>query len=241
MLPKMKYYIPSSTNKAFFMLMLIIAAIVLIVYNASAQPVISIHNNSNTNTSSSYGIFLDNGESITFRANTTNSSNTWHWYRDGISVVNNFDNYTTSFTTGSYHYVSLNTSNASGYSNNLTWGINVFPAMATSPAYDIQLLNETPAEVLDRAIDNKSFPEIVSAPLQIYINLIGLGFYAFVWFIAFGMMWIKQASINIPTVVGVIFGGIIITFLPAQYQLVSQVLIVFGIFAVIYIFFKGRG
>jgi len=242
---KLKYYIPvsfSMSKNILLVLTVIMCAIILLTFIASAAPpVISIINNSKTNTSSSYGIFLNNSESITFRVNTTNTSNTWNWYKDSVLVVNNFNNYTTSFTTGSYHYVKVNTTNSSGTSNNLTWGINVFPAMATSPGNKINLLNESPSQDLATAIENNDMPGLVNSPVKVYINLIGLSFYAVIWFIVFGMLWIKQASINIPSIVGVIFGGILVTFLPAQYQLVSQALIVFGIFAVIYVFYKGRG
>lgn len=221
---------------------LFFCAAILVADIASAQPpTISIINNTKTNTNSSYGIFLNNSESITFWANTTNTSNTWKWYKDSVLQTNNFNNFTTSFTKGSYHYVFLNTTNISGVSNNLAWGINVFAAMASSPADNIPLLNETPANNLENAIVNNSLPEITESSIKVYINVVGLSFYAFIWFIAFAMFWIKQASINIPAIVGVIFGGLIISFLPAQYQLVSQVFIVFGIFAVIYVFYKGRG
>ncbi len=209
--------------------------------NICVPPTISIHNNSKTNTSSSYGIFLDSGESITFRANTTPPSNSWNWYIDGILQSNNYNNLTTSWSSGSYHYVYLNTTNSYGTSNNLTWGINVFPAMAVSPGNNINLLNESPSQDLSTAIQNNDMPGIVNSPVKVYVNLIGLSFYAVIWFIVFGMLWIKQASINIPSIIGVIFGGILVTFLPAQYQLVSQALIVFGIFAAIYVFYKGRG
>lgn len=243
--PKMKYYIPDnfSIGKNILLVLSIFmcAAILLAVIAAAAPPVISIHNNSHTNRSGSYGIVLDNGESITFRANTTNASNTWNWQRDGVNVSNNFNNYTTSWTEGSYHHIYLTATNASGTSNTIFWGINVLPAYATSPTDDISLLNETPADELEQAIDDNDFPRMVNAPQKLYINAIGLAYYAVIWFIVFGMQWIKQSSINIPAIVGVIFGGIIITFLPAQYQLVSQALIVFGIFAVIYVFYKGRG
>lgn len=225
-----------------FKLILILCIIFFLIYNASAAPpIISVINNSKTNTTGLYGIFINNSESITFRVNTTNISNTWNWYRDNILVINNFNNYTTSFTTGTYHYVSVNSTNSSGTSNNLTWGINVFPAMAVSPGNNINLLNESPSQDLSIAIQNNDMPGIVNSPVKVYVNLIGLSFYAVIWFIVFGMLWIKQASINIPAIIGVIFGGILVTFLPAQYQLVSQALIVFGIFAAIYVFYKGRG
>ncbi len=243
--PKMKYYIPTnfSVRKNILLVLSIImcVAILLTFITSATLPVISIHNNSNTNRSDSYGIVLDNGESITFRANTTNASNTWNWQNDKVNVSNNFNNYTTSWTEGSYHHVYLTTTNVSGTSNTIFWGINVLPAYATSLVDDITLLNETPADELEAAIDNNDFPAMINAPQRIYVNAIGLSFYAVIWFIVFGMQWIKQSSINIPAIVGVIFGGIIITFLPAQYQLVSQALIVFGIFAVIYVFYKGRG
>lgn len=213
----------------------------IIVSTASAEvPTVSIVNNSDTNRSGSYGIFINSSESITFWANSTNDSVTWNWYRDGVSVSNNFNNYTTSWSSGSYHHVYVNATNVSGTSNTVFWGINMFPAMATS-ANSITLLNETPADMIETAIVNNDFPAIVNAPVQVYLNLIGLSFYAVIWSIVFGMMWVKQKSVDIPSIVGIIFGGILVTFLPAQYQLVSQALIVFGIFAAIYVFYKGRG
>ena len=243
MKPKLKYYFPTNLNltKSIFIKLLLVSFIIFYIWNVSAvPPTISIVNNSKTNTSDSYGIYLLNSQVIIFNASTTDNTNTWNWYQDGILQINNNPSFTTAFSSGSYHYVQLNTTNIDGTSNNLTWGINVAPEMATS-SNNIPTLNETPATNFNLALKQKDMPKLVGSSQTVYLNLIGLSYYAFVWFIVFGMMWIKQSSINIPAVIGIIFGGIIITFLPSQYQLVSQVLIVFGIFAVIYIFFKGRG
>lgn len=243
---KLKYYIPTRINLAessYFRLLLLFAVILFsttIIADGDSPPFLTIINNSVTNDTSVYKIFLNNLQSITFNVNTTDDTNTWNWYLDNTLQTNPLPYFTVAFSSGSYHYVSVNATNASGTSNNITWGINVYPPMATSPQA-ISLLNETPAKDLMNAIQQKSFVNFIVAPTKIYTNLMGLGFYTFVWFIVFSMLWLKQQSINIPSVVGVIFGGVLVTFLPPQYQLISQVLIVFGIFAVIYVFFKGRG
>lgn len=226
--------------KNFPLILIIVFLLSVGIADANVPTVLSIKNNSYSGTTSSYGIFLNNGQSITLTANSTNNSNTWNWYVDKVAITNNFNNTTQSFTKGTYHYVQVNATNGTNVSNTIYWGINVLPAMATL-GDQITLLNETPSQDFASAIENNSLQEIVHAPITVYLNLIGLSFYAFVWFIAFGMVWVKQSSINIPAVIGVIFGGIIITFLPPQYQLVAQVLTIFGIFAIIYIFYKGRG
>lgn len=245
---KLKYYIPTNisiTNNLLFKAFLVCFLLLFIIYNASAQPTISIINNSKTNTSITgtlflHGIFINNSESITFFASTNNISNTWHWRIDNVLQSNNFNNITTSWSSGTFHYVQVNANNSSGTSNNLTWGINVYPAMATS-VDAIQSFNETPNTDLETGIAESNLTKIIEAPISVYVNIVGIMFYAFIWFIAVGMMWTKQQSMNIPTVIGIIFGGLIVTFLPPQYQLVSQVIIAFGIFAIIYVFFKGRG
>lgn len=238
---KLKYRIPIKMKNPYFRLLLLFGVIFYFIISTNAAvPTLTIINNTYNNGTGSYGIFLNSGQSITF--NVANISNviTWNWYVDKVLQSNNNSAFTTSFSSGSYHYVQVNATNINGTSNTLIWGVNVYPAMAVS-SQKIQSLNESPANDLQTAISQKSFTGIIAAPIKIYTNLLGLGFYAFLWFLVFVMMWLKQQSINIPATVGIIFGGLLITFLPPAYQLISQVLIVFGIFAVIYVFFKGRG
>lgn len=220
---------------------ILIILVLILLFTPSASPIppaLSIINNSKTNDTSISKIFLNNSEPITFFVLTNNENMTWNWYKDGILQSNNYDNYTTSWSTGRYHYVSVNGTNANGSSNLLAWGINVYPAMVTTT---IAALNETPYNELHEAMRNKDMPALVMATTLPFTNLIGAFFYAIVWFMVFVMLWIKQKSMNIPMVIGIIFGGLMISFLPAQYQLVSVALITLGIFAILYVFFKGRG
>lgn len=208
------------------------------IYLTESAPVLSIINNSKTNDAATTKIFLDNAESITFFASSNHPITTWNWSVDSVIQSNNYDNLTTSWSTGKYHYVSLSGVNTYGTSNTLTWGVNVFPAMATAT---IGALNETPADAIRDALKDKDAPALVMATVLPFTNLLGAFFYAIVWFMVFVMLWIKQKSMNVPMIIGIIFGGLIISFLPEQYQLVTTALIVLGIFGIIYIFFKGRG
>jgi hypothetical protein len=207
-------------------------------YTAPTTPTITIINNSKTNDVSTSNIFLSNSEAITFYVSANEDVDTWHWYVDNVLQSNNYDNFTTSWNTGTYHYVKVNASNTGDNSNTLSWGINVYPALASAT---ISALNETPANNMKNAMSNKDPVGLINATTAPYMNLIGVYFYAFIWLIVFVMLWIKQGSMNIPMVIGIIFGGLIISFLPAPYQLVTQAFIAFGILAVVYVLFKGRG
>ena len=207
--------------------------------------VLSVINNTKTNNAQLNGIVLNNGQSVTMYALPSSPVTTWNWYSDGTPISNNFNNYTVSFTSKTAHYIKVNATNVLGTSNTLTWQLDVLPAYASTP---VPTLNETPANNLMADISNKSFTGFVKDSIVPYTTgyeigqtLLGNAFYLIIWILIFAMMWIKQGSLTIPMTVGVIFGGLLISFLPAQYQLVAQILIVFGIFGVVYVFYKGRG
>lgn len=239
---KLKYYIPTSFPGNFFHIILRVFLIAFFISNminiALSIPILSITNNSITNDTSTTKIFLNNSQSISFYVSSNEPNNTFFWYSNGTHQVNNLPNFTISYTKGTYHYVIVNATNLNGTSNSIKWGLNVYPAVATQT---ISLLNETPGTNLMNAMATNDFKGFIVASIDPYLNLIGVFFYAIVWGLYFAMIWIKQGTLNMPMIIGIIFGGLLISFLPATYQLIAQVLIVFGIVAVIYVFFKGRG
>ena len=74
----------------------------------------------------------------------------------------------------------------------------------------------------------------------VYTNIMGNLFYLFVWGILFIQFWLAQRSITIPSVIGMILGGIIIGTLPEQYQAIGVTIIALGGFAIIYVLYTER-
>ena len=64
-----------------------------------------------------------------------------------------------------------------------------------------------------------------------YISLMGYLINLFLLLLIFSMFWIRQGHIGLPTVIGLMFAGVFIAMIPAQYQLYATVLIGIGGFA----------
>ncbi len=83
-------------------------------------------------------------------------------------------------------------------------------------------------------------PGFLFASTSVYTNIVGNLFYLFIWLMIFSMYWLAQRNVTLPTVMGIILGGVIISTLPESYQPVALALIILSGSAVIYYLYTER-
>lgn len=231
---KLKYHIPSKIKTSWITRFVIGIGLILIgVMLASATPQITSWSNNATNNSNSY--IPINANTVLNLSVIVNESGTYNWFVDDVAVINNQSILNQTYTSFANHYIKAYLNNSNGTSNTITWTVSVKAPLAKVTV--AALSNKTQVN-LTNAIRTENVKGIVSADVEPYTNIIGNMFYAIIWGLLFATYWIRGGKITIPSTVGVIFGAVIIGTLPTQYVFVSQVLIIGGIFFVIYTFFK---
>jgi hypothetical protein len=219
--------------------MALIVDIVFISIIASAAPTITDWYNNKTGDSSTYivvGGSTERNSTIFFNVTANESIITWNWSINNNSVVNNYDNYTYTFSKG-YNWVDVYGSNENGVTNTIEWHIYVLDNLGSQiTRINISLTQQ----MVDLFIENKSFTGIIEKSTHSYRDFMGNLFFVLFYGVIFLMMWIRQGNIIIPSVIGLMLGGMMIAMLPAEYHAVAVVFISMGVFAVLYTMFKSR-
>jgi len=104
----------------------------------------------------------------------------------------------------------------------------------------IPTVNPQPYNDVFNNISRMDMMGTIMASTSTYTGSIGNLFYLFIWIMVFSMYWLAQRSITLPSVMGLILGGIIISTLPESYQPVAVGLIALGGFAVIFFLYTER-
>lgn len=92
--------------------------------------------------------------------------------------------------------------------------------------------NETAAAI--------NWTELGFASLEPYTLLIGQLAFVIIFAIPFVLMWLMQQDMTPAAVAGIIIGGFMLAFLPAEYSLLAGILTVLAVLAVIYSLLKER-
>ena len=82
------------------------------------------------------------------------------------------------------------------------------------------------------------FAEGITLP---FTAIVGNLFFALFFAAFFYMMWLRQENILIPSTIGIITGGLLLGFAPAEFRLAAILFISLSIFGVIYMLLKERG
>ncbi len=93
-------------------------------------PSITFWSNSKTN-NNSLTLAVNTSETVNFNATANQTITTWNWYQDGVNQNNNYDNFTTSWSTSGTKSIQVNATNSNGTSNTITWNITVQAQPAT--------------------------------------------------------------------------------------------------------------
>ena len=82
------------------------------------------------------------------------------------------------------------------------------------------------------------FAEGITLP---FTAVVGNLFFALFFASFFYMMWIRTGRIEIPSTIGIIVGGLLLSFAPPEFRLIAKLFIAFSIFGIIYMLLKERG
>ncbi len=114
-------------------------------------PAITSWGNNITN-NESLALTINTSEAVKFNATTNQTITTWNWYKDDINQNNNFDNFTTSWSSDGTKTIKVNATNNNGTSDTIIWSVNV---NTESPS--ISFTDPTPA---NSAILNQNYAYI---------------------------------------------------------------------------------
>jgi hypothetical protein len=140
-----------------------------------------------------------------------------------------------SFTEPYYHSITF-TLNDSG--DEYTWYPNVRRETSSS---SVEYANETSMEQLqDSLSDSTDFEGTISSSTIPYTTIIGPMFFVAVWGMYFGMAWIRQQNVTIPSIVGLVVGVTGFMFFPSDFMGASISMILVSITALLYNMYKER-
>ena len=173
---------------------------------------------------------------------TVNESVNYTWYKDGTSISNNFDNYTTSWTGPGQKNISVFASNPNGTTELLSWFPLVEQAMAGF-GDEIDELNMTPYNSILNVVSSEDpdYEAFLFALSQPHTNIIGSLFYVILYGVPFLFIWIGQGSAKIPAVLGCMLAPVMLGAFNPDYIGISVLLILLTLFGLIYTLYKERG
>lgn len=209
---KLKYYLSSPRILA-IILYGIIASILLITSAFGAVPTIDSHNN--TKSGSDRWALVALNEVIGFNITATGATS-YAWYVDGVSQNRNSPSFSTSWDGwfGSPHYVVAYAISTDG-SVTYDFRVGISKTIGNS---QITMLNESAYTEIRTATRSYDLKRFIGGTIMPYTNIVGNVFYLFIYLIIFSMYWIRQGSITVPSVLGLIVGGAMIGMLPEEYQ-----------------------
>lgn len=216
---KVKFYL--SSPRIMSIIIYSILALILLVSSAyGAVPAITSHNN--TKSGGDRWAIVGVNEVIGFNITATGATS-YDWSVDGTSQNRNFTNFSTSWTGwfGSPHYVIASATSVDG---TVTYEYRV-GISKTIGNTQITLLNTTAYNEIRNATRTYDLQGFIGGTIKPYTIVVGNIFYLFIYLVIFSMYWIRQGSITVPSVLGLIVGGAMIGMLPAEYQIYAIAII----------------
>ena len=219
-----------------FLAILCIATLILSSHTALALPVISSYSNTVTNDDSLYPDVV-NGATVTFSVTVNESVTLYEWWDGSTQVTNNQNTFARSWTYPYHQNVTVKATTASG-TVQMSWYPVVYRAEAVTTA---ETINETPYDdMLSSMEGDTDYVAFLSATTLPFTSVIGAMFYVLIWGIYFAMVWIRQESVYVPSVVGLIVGMILFVFLPSNFAVAGTSLLVLSAAAAIFNLYKER-
>jgi len=178
---------------------------------------------------------------IVFTVVTNETITLYQWYTDGVNQTNNFDNLTESWATKGYKTVAVNCTNANGTTETITWNPYVKQEMASGPD-EVSTMSESGYDTLmdEIAVENPDFETILYSTTEPYTDIIGNVFFLILWGLPMVMLWIKQESMLMPCMFGLIMGTLLLAFLPSSFATTASAMIVLSLMGIIYMWAKAK-
>ncbi|NOQ48866.1 MAG: hypothetical protein GQ576_07015 [Methanococcoides sp.] len=213
-----------------------IALLFIMPSPALAAPSISSYSNTATNNNNLYPDVV-NGATVTFSVTVDEAVTLYEWWDGSTQVTNNQDTFARSWTDPYFQNVTVKATTATG-SVSMVWYPILYRAEAVTTA---ETIDETPYDTMMSSMEDQSdYISFLSATVLPFTGVIGSMFYVLVWGIYFGMVWIRQESIYVPSVVGLIVGMVLFVFLPSQFAVAGTSLLVLSAAAAIFNLYKER-
>jgi len=105
------------------------------------------------------------------------------------------------------------------------------------------LLNALVGQTFEGPINESAEPNFIEFGKSVtipYTNILGSLFFVIFFGAFFIMMWLRQGNIAIPSTIGIIVGGVLLKYAPAEFRLPAILFISFNIFGIIYTLLKER-
>jgi len=224
------------SSKSIFLAILCIATLILSSPVALCEPIISSYTNTVTNDDSLYPDVV-NGATVTFSVTVNESVTLYEWWTDGTQITNDQNTFSRSWTDPYHHNVTAKATTATG-TVQMSWYPVVYRAVGITTA---ETINETPYdEMIGSMVDDTDYIAFLSATVLPFTTVIGAMFYVLIWGIYFAMVWIRQESVYVPSVVGLIVGMVLFVFLPSNFAVAGTSLLVLSAAAAIFNLYKER-
>lgn len=227
------------TRTTYFLIFvcLIIGACCLPLYEAA--PDITAYNNSVSDT----GLYPHQQVNTNIQFNVTvNESVNYSWYRDGVSISNNFDNYTTQWSTPGQKNISTIASNPNGSTELLSW----YPIVEQPMAGAGDVITELNMTAYDSILDvfgseDPDYENFLFALTMPHTSIIGSLFYVLLYGVPFIFIWIAQGSAKIPAILGCMLAPLMLGAFNADYVPIAILFILLTLFGTVYTLYKERG
>jgi len=212
------------------------ALLILSSHTALALPVISSYSNTATNDDSLYPDIV-NGATVTFSVTINESVTLYEWWDGNTQVTNDQNTFARSWTEPYYQNVTMKATTANG-TVQMSWYPVVYRAVGITTS---ETINETAYnEMLGSFEDDTDYVAFLSATTLPFTTVIGAMFYVLIWGIYFAMVWIRQESVYVPSVVGLIVGVVLFVFLPSNFAVAGTSLLVLSAATAIFNLYKER-
>lgn len=208
-------------------------------YYYACVPTIDKYNNSISD-SNMYPV-LNYGGSVIFYASTDEHVETWTWYIDSVDQSHNFNNLTYAWNSKGYKSVEVYATNIYGTSLPIIWNPYVQMEMA-GPGDTISEMDETGYDNLMLGLegDRPDFEVMLWGITEPYQGVVGNMFFCILFGLPMAMFWIRQSSLIIPSVFGIVLGFAMFNFMPSSFAATASAIIIMSILANFYNFYKER-
>ena len=217
-------------------LIFVAIAVLLLCGTATAAPTITSYTNSVTNDGDIYPL-VGNGVSVNFSIVVSEAVTGYEWWIDDATVTNDEPYIVRSWTDTYYHNVTVKATTATG-DVTLTW----FPVVERATAITTtETINGTAYDnMMDSLEGDTDYIAFLSAMTVPFTNIIGAMFYVLIWGFYFGMVWIRQESVYVPSIVGLICGVVLFVYLPSNFAVAGTSLLVLSAASAIFNLYRER-
>lgn len=185
---------------------------------------------------------------VHFTDTSTHDPTAWSWdFGDGATSTAQNPSHT--YTAAGTYTVSLTATNAYGsdtVSASYTFADGTRPKASATIAtvdesgYDLLMASIGGDQQLNETTEGVDWLGIKAAAEAPYTATTGALFFAIIFSLPFIMQWLRQGNMAIPSVVGIILGGIMLMKAPAEYHLAAVAFIALAVLGVVWGVIKDR-